>query len=170
MTRLRPSRHSRRRGDPLVQTCDSVRESISARFDGERSELGERAARSHLDACASCRRYRDDLAALARHTRLRTSVSAPAELAPSLVALLTDRAPAADAPPASRTSDRGRRVHRHRGTGRCLARWTVAMVPASAFVAAFALGAFGGHPPLTPHLAPNPCIEHLLARHVWSGY
>ncbi|MHB1519095.1 MAG: hypothetical protein ACYCVN_09190 [Acidimicrobiales bacterium] len=91
-------------------------------------------------------------------------------MAPWLFALLIDRATAAGAAPAGRTSDRGLRVHRHRDSGRCLARWTVAMVPASVFVAAFALGAFGGHPPLTPHLAPNPCIEHLLARHVWSGY
>jgi predicted anti-sigma-YlaC factor YlaD len=58
MTSLRPS---------LV--CERVRSQVSRELDGELSELERRMLTSHLERCAECREYQEDLLAFTRELR-----------------------------------------------------------------------------------------------------
>ncbi|HKT44939.1 MAG TPA: zf-HC2 domain-containing protein, partial [Gaiellaceae bacterium] len=49
--------------------CQRAREAVSARLDGELSELGSARLSAHLRACAACAAYALEVAAVA--TRLR---------------------------------------------------------------------------------------------------
>ena len=67
----------------LAQQCETARECVSLRLDGELSELEEAMLRRHLAGCEDCRTFA--AAAVAFTTRLR---SAPLEtLAPSYEAV-----------------------------------------------------------------------------------
>lgn len=44
-----------------IMSCDSCRELLSARSDGEAGAGDEAAVRAHLATCAACREYQDDL-------------------------------------------------------------------------------------------------------------
>ncbi len=67
--------------------CETTREALSARADGE-ATLDEMAfADTHLDQCLACQRFAIDMERLDRMVRVR-----PAEPVPSLVAAVTARA------------------------------------------------------------------------------
>lgn len=67
--------------------CETIREALSARADGEASSDEITAADAHMARCAPCRRFEADLARVDRMVRVR-----PAEPVPSLVASVTARA------------------------------------------------------------------------------
>jgi predicted anti-sigma-YlaC factor YlaD len=67
--------------------CDSVRDLISARADGEASAEEQRVVDHHLEGCSGCRHYADRLATVDRMVRVR-----PAEPVPDLVEAVTARA------------------------------------------------------------------------------
>jgi anti-sigma factor RsiW len=48
----------------LDPVCQSMRESISASFDGELSKLGRERLARHLDRCEACVHFAADLAVL----------------------------------------------------------------------------------------------------------
>lgn len=54
-----------------AMTCPDARQLASAAVDDELSPEEERRLAGHLDGCAACTRYVDDLAALTRSLRLR---------------------------------------------------------------------------------------------------
>lgn len=67
-------------------SCDTARELLSARLDGEATNEERRRLSFHLDGCAACRTHADALDALSRRLRVR-----PAEDVPDLVASVTAR-------------------------------------------------------------------------------
>jgi predicted anti-sigma-YlaC factor YlaD len=60
--------------------CMQAREAVSARLDGELSELETLRLEAHLSTCAACRAFAADAAGLARTLRGATLEAAPAEL------------------------------------------------------------------------------------------
>ena len=56
--------------------CDRTREWVALRLDGELSEFETAIMRSHLDRCAECTAFADDVAAIARELR-STPLDAP---------------------------------------------------------------------------------------------
>ncbi|HUS41239.1 MAG TPA: zf-HC2 domain-containing protein [Ilumatobacteraceae bacterium] len=67
--------------------CESTREALSARADGEATSDDLAATEAHLIHCSSCRQYAADVERIDRMIRIR-----PAEPVPSLVASVTARA------------------------------------------------------------------------------
>ncbi len=67
--------------------CETVREVLSARADGEASIDEIAAADDHISNCPTCERFAADMASIDRMVRVR-----PAEPVPSLVASVTARA------------------------------------------------------------------------------
>jgi predicted anti-sigma-YlaC factor YlaD len=67
--------------------CQSCREILSARVDGEAASEELATAEEHLARCADCRRFANDMEHLDRMVRVR-----PAEPVPNLVAVVTARA------------------------------------------------------------------------------
>jgi predicted anti-sigma-YlaC factor YlaD len=67
--------------------CETTREALSARADGEATSDDIAFAETHLSGCAACRSFAIDVARLDRMVRIR-----PAEPVPSLVASVTARA------------------------------------------------------------------------------
>ena len=67
--------------------CETAREALSARADGEATGDELTFADAHLASCASCRSFAVDMERLDRMVRIR-----PAEPVPSLVASVTARA------------------------------------------------------------------------------
>jgi predicted anti-sigma-YlaC factor YlaD len=57
--------------------CASWREAISAMADGEDPGIDARLVRAHLDRCAACRAFRDDVEALRRPVRVRSATPMP---------------------------------------------------------------------------------------------
>ncbi|WP_053716718.1 zf-HC2 domain-containing protein [Saccharothrix sp. NRRL B-16348] len=57
--------------------CDTCREAVSARLDGEAGPVPADETDSHLDTCAACRQWQQDAAALTRSVRLRPAVDVP---------------------------------------------------------------------------------------------
>ncbi|MEV0675545.1 zf-HC2 domain-containing protein [Actinosynnema sp. NPDC050436] len=57
--------------------CDTCREALSARLDGEAEPAPPADTDAHLDGCAACRAWQDDAAALTRSLRLRPAVATP---------------------------------------------------------------------------------------------
>ncbi|MEY2465024.1 MAG: hypothetical protein QOH64_3162, partial [Acidimicrobiaceae bacterium] len=70
--------------------CEECREAVSARLDGEASELDAAAADAHLVGCAECRAFEGSATALHRSLRVR-----PAEPVPDLTAAILAKVPAA---------------------------------------------------------------------------
>jgi predicted anti-sigma-YlaC factor YlaD len=75
--------------------CDTIREALSARLDGEAPGLHDDVIDGHLHACRACRAWADELAMLHRMVRVRE-----AERVPDLTAVILGKAPA----PAARRS------------------------------------------------------------------
>lgn len=67
--------------------CETTREALSARADGEATSDEIELAEAHLDHCSACRSFAIDMERLDRMVRIR-----PAEPVPSLVASVTARA------------------------------------------------------------------------------
>lgn len=67
--------------------CETIREALSARADGEASGDDIAIADAHLLGCVACQRYATDMNRVDRMVRIR-----PAEPVPSLVASVTARA------------------------------------------------------------------------------
>jgi len=67
--------------------CETSREVLSARADGEASSDEVAAADAHVENCPGCERFAADMASIDRMVRIR-----PAEPVPSLVASVTARA------------------------------------------------------------------------------
>ncbi len=90
ISRARPGTNEARRTtlNTMEQTdCQTIREALSARADGEATSEDIALATAHLAGCLDCRRYAADMARVDRMVRIR-----PAEHVPSLVATVTARA------------------------------------------------------------------------------
>ena len=57
--------------------CDTIREALSARIDGEDPGLGEHVLDDHLAGCSACAGWADDLATLHRMVRVREAEPVP---------------------------------------------------------------------------------------------
>ena len=73
--------------------CDTIREALSARIDGEDPGLGDQVLDEHLAACSACAGWADDLSTLHRIVRVRE-----AEPVPDLSAAILAGTPAVRAP------------------------------------------------------------------------
>ena len=82
--------------DNVCVECDTCREALSARLDGEQEGVPADEVDAHLETCASCRSWHDSAAALTRSLRIR-----PATPVPDLTAAILDAAPPIT-PPAPR--------------------------------------------------------------------
>jgi predicted anti-sigma-YlaC factor YlaD len=62
--------------------CDTAREAISTRLDGEAARVHDHSLDDHIDACADCRRWQDLAHAVTRSVRLEParSVTVPSDL------------------------------------------------------------------------------------------
>lgn len=78
--------------------CDTCREAVSARSDGEAEPVPVEETDAHLASCADCRQWRQDAAALTRSLRVRPATDVP-DLA---AAVLAAAPPARPAPPTVR--------------------------------------------------------------------
>jgi predicted anti-sigma-YlaC factor YlaD len=63
--------------DNLLVDCDTCREALSARADGEPEPVPAGETDAHLAACAACRGWQEGAAALTRALRLRAAVDVP---------------------------------------------------------------------------------------------
>jgi predicted anti-sigma-YlaC factor YlaD len=72
--------------EPRAMLCDRTREWVALRLDGELSEFETAIMRPHLERCASCRAFADDVAAIAKEIR-----STPYEPVPRPVAISAPR-------------------------------------------------------------------------------
>ncbi|XVS61604.1 zf-HC2 domain-containing protein [Actinosynnema sp. CA-299493] len=77
--------------------CDTCREALSARADGEAEPVPAEETDAHLATCAGCRRWREDADALTRSLRVR-----PAAEVPDLAAAVLAATPVT--PPVSRST------------------------------------------------------------------
>lgn len=68
--------------------CTAIREAVSAELDGEVSPVGRAEVARHLQGCVACERFVEDLAALARRTRVGAADQVP-DLTASIVARVT---------------------------------------------------------------------------------
>jgi predicted anti-sigma-YlaC factor YlaD len=64
-------------GDNLHVDCDTCREAVSARSDGETEPVPAEETDAHLASCAACRQWQEDAAVLTRSLRLRSAVDVP---------------------------------------------------------------------------------------------
>lgn len=69
-----------------MHRCTEIRESLSARADGEVAPVGDRDVRAHLDDCPACTAFAADLASMSRRVRV-----AAAEPVPDLTASILRR-------------------------------------------------------------------------------
>lgn len=74
--------------------CESIREALSARLDGEASDLGDAAVDAHLHTCRDCSAWSEELGVLHRMVRVRE-----AEVVPDLTTAILGAAPAASVTP-----------------------------------------------------------------------
>jgi predicted anti-sigma-YlaC factor YlaD len=75
--------------------CDTIREALSARVDGETPGIADDAIDAHVQSCRGCLAWADELAILHRMVRVRA-----AEPIPDLTAAILGTAPAARRTPA----------------------------------------------------------------------
>lgn len=68
--------------------CEPIREALSARLDGEASEVGSAAVDAHLRACRECAAWSQELGVLHRMVRVRE-----AEVVPDLTAAILGAPP-----------------------------------------------------------------------------
>ena len=85
--------------------CTAIREAVSAELDGEVAPVGRAEVARHLQGCAACERFVDDLAALARRTRVGAADQVP-DLTASIMAQV------ATPPPSPSSSVRSARRRR----------------------------------------------------------
>ena len=64
--------------------CVAIREAVSAEIDGEPAPRSYVEVARHLDGCAACRRFADEVSGLARRTRI-----GPADTVPDLTSAIT---------------------------------------------------------------------------------
>ncbi len=57
--------------------CDTIREALSARLDGEAHGLDEVASDAHLRVCPGCRAWSAEVAVLHRAVRVREAEAVP---------------------------------------------------------------------------------------------
>jgi predicted anti-sigma-YlaC factor YlaD len=74
--------------------CETIREALSARLDGEASEVGDAVVDAHLQTCRACAAWSEELGVLHRMVRVRE-----AEVVPDLTAAILGAAPGASAMP-----------------------------------------------------------------------
>jgi predicted anti-sigma-YlaC factor YlaD len=79
--------------------CDTIREAISARLDGEAPGIEDDAIDHHLGGCRACTAWADELTTLHRMVRVRE-----AETVPDLTAAILGRTPAPVRTPTPRPS------------------------------------------------------------------
>lgn len=144
-TRGRRSRH------PLELHCETVREAVSARVDGEHPVVPSAVLDAHLARCAACRGFEAGVTGLARELRVREPKSAPAGLASSLTPLLRPVPPSRHA------------VSWHRPSRRRAAQWAMAALPAALAALVLPLGATSG-PAHAPQRTHALCSTTLLQR------
>lgn len=142
--------------------CEEAREAVSCELDGEDHTLTGRALLSHLSRCPACSAFASRAASIYLPDQVLLSKKPPAELMEHLRNL------------ARHEQRHGERVHR-RYPGWIPSRATIgtfalAGLPAAVAIAGAALGPWGSHSAIAPHLTPNGCIAPLLARHLWPGY
>lgn len=70
----------------MIDPCEPIRETLSARLDGEDGTVPEATATRHLEACAACRRYEAGLAGAQQRLRLRPALVVPDLTGPILAA------------------------------------------------------------------------------------
>jgi len=63
--------------DPPPMRCDAIREALSARLDGELSELGDDAVDAHVATCRGCAAWSEELTLLHRIVRVREAEPVP---------------------------------------------------------------------------------------------
>lgn len=71
---------------PEPDGCAAIREAVSAEVDGEPAPLSYVEVARHLDGCAACRRFADEVSGLARRTRVGA-----ADAIPDLTSAITAR-------------------------------------------------------------------------------
>jgi predicted anti-sigma-YlaC factor YlaD len=64
--------------------CDTIREALSARLDGEAPGLGDDAIDEHLGGCRACTAWADEVATLHRMVRVREAEPVP-DLTPAIL-------------------------------------------------------------------------------------
>jgi anti-sigma factor ChrR (cupin superfamily) len=64
-------------GDNLHVDCDTCREALSARADGEIEPVPGEETDAHLASCVDCRQWQEDAAALIRSLRVRPAAEVP---------------------------------------------------------------------------------------------
>lgn len=74
--------------------CEAIREALSARLDGETSDLTDDAVDAHLSTCRGCAAWSEELSVLHRMVRVRE-----AEPVPDLTAAILGTAPVAPSAP-----------------------------------------------------------------------
>jgi hypothetical protein len=71
-----------------IISCEGAREVVSARFDGQKSEMSEAILDDHLASCERCRDFQSHLATLSRRARLQASRPVPESLVTVVAPLL----------------------------------------------------------------------------------
>ena len=80
-------------GDHPPMRCDTIREALSARIDGEDPGLGDQVLDDHLAGCSACAGWADDLSTLHRMVRVREAEPVPDLSAAILAGTPGPRAP-----------------------------------------------------------------------------
>ncbi len=144
---------SPRRPRPVVAaTCSLVRETLSARLDGECGVLSATACAVHLDDCESCRRFGAEVEPLARRARLESL-----DRVPDLTAAIVSRTVAAGK--ATPWPGRVRPL-----LGWATIRWSAPVVALAAALPAVGFGVLG-HAVVVPAHTLSPCMELLHHLH-----
>jgi predicted anti-sigma-YlaC factor YlaD len=148
----------RRRNGLQTASCEDVRESLSARFDGEHPPVMEDVAAAHVAGCPVCQAFQESLAPLRRQIRLRASRSAPEGFAQLLTLPGSGDRKAPTGPL--------RRRLRSLSISSWLraAQWAGAVVPAGIAIPALVLGVFG-HLHIVPSHVLTPCTASFTMIH-----
>ena len=75
--------------EPGPQPCATIRASLSARLDGEESPVDAALVHRHLEVCATCATFAEELPAVARQLRVATAAEVPDLTAGILASLPT---------------------------------------------------------------------------------
>jgi predicted anti-sigma-YlaC factor YlaD len=156
---LRPPGSGRRRLDAAAVgsapdvTCPIVRESLSARLDGEVAAVGTELVRLHLASCASCQEYDRLSAELKRSVSIGPTRAVP-DLTDSIVAAI--RAAPDYRPVRARAAARGAWTM----TWSLRLRWAVPTLALAVLMPTVVVGAVG-HVHVAPMSHPGPCLRNL---------
>lgn len=148
---LGPARPRRPRA-VVAATCSLVRETLSARLDGEDGALAAAPVKVHLGSCESCRRFGAEVEPLARRARLEGL-----DRVPDLTAAIVSRTVAAGG--ARPWPGRLRPL-----LGWATIRWSAPVVALAAAVPAVGFGVLG-HAVVVPAHTLSPCMELLHHLH-----